>query len=110
MQKKSELNKYFKITVNVWLDLAPARPQNPTFTAHLLVLTKTFLLHLKLYLLTYLLTQANETQNQSSGNGNCSDKTSQWPRPPRAFELNSLTSASMEWPLEWETTTFSSLY
>ena len=46
------------------LQISPARPQNLTFTAHLLVLTElcpTFFL--KLFFPAYLLTQANESES-----------------------------------------------
>jgi len=61
---------------------------NLTFTAYLLIFTNLhFTFFLKLFFLAYLLTQANETGNHPSGDGNCPDKTSHWPTPPKPFEL-----------------------
>ena len=55
--------------------LSPARLQDLTFTAHLLVLTDLgFTFFLKLFFPTYLLTQANKTPNHPLGDGDCPDK------------------------------------
>ena len=75
------------IVVNIYMVprivLSPARLQDLTFTAHLLVLTylcPTFFL--KHSFLDHLLTQANGKQNQNHG-AIATDKTSSQPRPAR---------------------------
>lgn len=75
---------YFSVSI---VKVSPGRPQHLTFTDHPLTFTNLyFTFYLKLFLLAYFLTQANETGNHPSGD-NCPEKTSHWPTPLRPFEL-----------------------
>lgn len=76
--------------------MSPARPQDPAFTAHLLVLTNLRLTFFpKLFMPTFPLTQANETRTPPppAGGGKDPDKN----LPPRPFEPN-LTRACADGP------------